>query len=279
MPDDVRVPGVLPHHALAQWIARIDRKVPVELFTTNYDTLLERALEDERVPTFDGFVGSRRPFFTNAGLTNHDAAPPKRWARVWKIHGSINWHRSKDADGSLRITREAEDNAGELIYPSAHKYDESRMQPYLAMIEHLGRVLERPEETVLLTIGYSFGDQHINRVIFDALDARERMHVISLQFDELPEHHEACERAERRHNLLVLGPRTAIIGGTRAPWRLVEPVEDQTADLLDVPFDSDAVPEGHDVGLTGTFRLGDFNWFATFLRSISTAEARRREEV
>ena len=63
-PEDSLIPARLPHHSLARWISRIDRKVPVELFTTNYDTLIERSLEDERVAVFDGFVGSRRPFFS-----------------------------------------------------------------------------------------------------------------------------------------------------------------------------------------------------------------------
>ncbi len=37
-------------------------KSPIELFTTNYDLLLEEALEDEEIPYFDGFVGSKKSF-------------------------------------------------------------------------------------------------------------------------------------------------------------------------------------------------------------------------
>jgi hypothetical protein len=271
-PDDSQVPQKLPHHALADWISRIDRKMAIEIFTTNYDTLIERALDDQRVPSFDGFVGSRRPFFSNASLIHHDTAPPQRWARLWKIHGSVNWHRALDADGSARITRETEHSGGELIYPSSHKYDESRMQPYVAMLEHLGRVLNRPGDTVLFTIGYSFGDQHINGVIFDALEARERMHVVALQYDEAPDDHALVRQALRRHNLMVLGPDTAVVGGSRGSWRLNEPADDRTADLLDIPFDSHAMPDPDDVALTGRFRLGDFAWFARFLKTITGTE-------
>src|SRR5205823_4930673 len=55
LPDEPRVPADLPHHALARWIGRAARVAPVELFTTNYDTLLERALEHEHIPFYDGF--------------------------------------------------------------------------------------------------------------------------------------------------------------------------------------------------------------------------------
>ena len=51
-----------PYHALASWIQAIARDKPVEIFTTNYDLLLEQALEDQRVPYFDGFVGSDSAF-------------------------------------------------------------------------------------------------------------------------------------------------------------------------------------------------------------------------
>lgn len=267
-PSEDRIPRETPHHSVARWLRRIDRRTPVELFTTNYDTLIERALEDERVEVFDGFVGSRRPFFSPSSLTQRDCSPPLRWSRLWKVHGSINWHRTLDDDQRLRITREHEHTGGELIYPSSHKYDDSRKQPYVAMLEHLGRVLSRAEETVMITIGYSFGDQHINGVIFDALDERKRTHVVSLQFGELPDEHELIRRARQRANLLVLGPATAVIRGSRAPWRLLEPVDDRTADLLDVPFDSDAEPARDVVGLGGKFRLGDFQWFGRFLEGV-----------
>ena len=42
---------------LAGWAARSNYHLPVELFTVNYDLLLEDALEQMRVPYFDGFVG------------------------------------------------------------------------------------------------------------------------------------------------------------------------------------------------------------------------------
>jgi hypothetical protein len=84
LPEETRIPARMPHHSLARWIGRIDRTCAVELFTTNYDTLLERALEDERVPVFDGFVGSRRPFFSAASLLHEESAPGRYWTRVWK---------------------------------------------------------------------------------------------------------------------------------------------------------------------------------------------------
>ncbi|NJL26615.1 MAG: hypothetical protein HC897_01430 [Thermoanaerobaculia bacterium] len=78
-----------PYHQLAAWIRGIKRSHPVEIFTPNYDLLIEQAPEESRVPYFDGFVGSDRTFF-DVGAMEQDDLPP-RWARLWKLHGSINW--------------------------------------------------------------------------------------------------------------------------------------------------------------------------------------------
>jgi hypothetical protein len=269
-PAEDRIPIVLPHHALARWISRLDRGSPIELFTTNYDTLLERALEDERVAVFDGFTGSRRPYFSPVSMAHPPSMPGSGWTRLWKLHGSVNWSwESFSGNTSRRIVRGDERGDGELIFPSLHKYDESRKQPYISMLDHFGRTLERSAGTVLVVVGYSFGDEHINEIIFDALDAHDRTHVIALQYEELDDDHELVSRAARRRNLLVYGPGTAVVAGELRPWALADPVDSRTAELLDIPFDSDAVPDTDAIATSGRFRLGDFNYFARFLNSIA----------
>jgi hypothetical protein len=273
-PAEDRIPDDLPHHALAQWIGRIDRAHAIEIFTTNYDTLLERSLEDERVPVFDGFVGSRAPFFSSTSLVHDDMAPGKRWARLWKIHGSTNWSWVGRGEQTQRIVRGDEHGGGELILPSYYKYDESRKQPYVAMLDRLTRVLTSRDNTVLIVVGYSFGDQHINEILFDAVDVQERLHIVALQYSDPPLDHVLIVRARRRKNILVYSPNRAVVGGVVGGWRLIEPVDERTADLLDVPFDSDAEPEAAATALTGKFRLGDFNWFGRFLTSVTGSQDR-----
>jgi SIR2-like domain len=267
LPDEALIPDKLPQHALARWIRQADRRFPVEIFTTNYDTLLERALEDERIPIFDGFTGGRMPFFLSATPTEDDE-PGRGWTRLWKIHGSVTWAWHGPPSQRPRIVRGPEHAGGELIVPSFHKYDESRRQPYSSMLDRLGRVLGDREDTLLVTFGFSFGDEHLNAVIFDALGARPRLSVVALQHSDPAPDHELVRRAERHSNLLVYGPGRAIVAGRAGEWRLQEPVDEKTAALLDIPFDSDAKPEKDDIAVTGRFRLGDFHWFARFLDTL-----------
>ena len=132
-----------PHHHLAKWIRSAPRTVSVELFTTNYDLLLEQALEDCEVPYFDGFIGARRAFFDLQSI-EQDYLPkrdqiPTRWARLWKLHGSINWRLVKNSKDRAWVIRSALKHEGDrlLIHPSHLKYEQSRRMPYLAMIDRL----------------------------------------------------------------------------------------------------------------------------------------------
>jgi hypothetical protein len=263
-PDPSNFPEKLPHEDFVRWIARMPRTHPVEVFTTNYDVLIETALEVERVPAFDGFVGCNRPFFCHDSLTRPESAPGAAWTRLWKIHGSINW-RLDAVRGRQRVVRTDPHNEGEMILPSHHKYDESRKQPYSALLDRLTRVLER-DDAILFVCGYSFSDDHINAIIFDALEAKRRPHVIALQYADPEEGSVLKDRAARFLNLMVLGPRVAHIGARRGEWRLEEI---RGAPQIAQAFRLDAAADGEQPTGTGTLLLGDFACFAEFLGALT----------
>ena len=58
----------------------------VDYFTLNYDTLIEDALSLERIPTVDGFQGGATGWWDVGQYHDSSAA-----ARVYKLHGSIDW--------------------------------------------------------------------------------------------------------------------------------------------------------------------------------------------
>ena len=74
-PDLNGIPVDFPHRKFARWLVKTSRQNPVEIFTVNYDVLIEHGLEAERIPLFDGFVGSFRPFFHPDSLRRLEAAP------------------------------------------------------------------------------------------------------------------------------------------------------------------------------------------------------------
>lgn len=212
------------YRKFARWVGSIDREVPVEVFTTNYDLLLEQALEEQSVPFFDGFSGSRYPFFDIHSVEENEL--PRYWARVWKLHGSVNW---KTVKGEVcRVSKDVTGSA-ELIYPSKLKYDQSRKMPFLAMSDRLTNFLLQPQ-AVLFVCGYSFSDEHINDTIINALKVNQTANVIALMFGAMKKTDpagelnfpEAVKRAEERPNLSVWHDEEAVIGAQRREWAKFE---------------------------------------------------------
>jgi hypothetical protein len=218
-----------------------------------------------RLPVFDGFVGCYQPFFHPDSLRRTEAAPGSNWARLWKMHGSVTWRRIEQ-DARPRVIRGEPNTGGEMILPSFEKYDESRQQPYSAFTDRLGRFLEQ-DDALLVVAGFSFGDEHINNLIFGALENRPRTHVYALQFDELPDESVLIKRAAQRSNLIVVGPKTGIIGSRRGQWSPAEPPS-----FMDGVFELKAEAASGvgetEQSKTGEMKIGNFACFGHFLESM-----------
>lgn len=251
--DALHVTGadLRPMWNLAAWLAGCDYHLPVELFTVNYDLVIETALEDLRVPYFDGFIGSLqarfRPELVEARPGEDDWLPPFL-VRLWKLHGSVHWTWSREPAEVVRLGTEPP-AAPAAIYPSDTKYDESRRMPFVVLQDRFRRALNHPE-TLTLVAGYSFGDDHLNELLFDAAQRRPRSETLAFCFGELPE--QVASRAERTPNLQLVGPDEAVIGGVRASWK---PVDEPLPDVWD-----------------GNLLLGDFTHLAGFLSRSSSHE-------
>jgi SIR2-like domain len=247
-----------PYHQLATWIRGIQRAHPVEVFTPNYDLLIEQALEAHKVPYFDGFVGSRQAFFDLTSMES-DALPP-RWCRLWKVHGSMNWWRTPKDEVVRRQGHSADDR--QMIYPSHLKYDQSRRMPYLAMLDRLRDFLARGP-AVLVSCGYSFSDQHLNEVILHGLRSNPTAQCFGLLHGARSSYSEAVLKAGTHPNLSLLAADGAVLGTVDRVWR----DDEQTSHVLhgvsvakkEAAQSPDSAPKNCE------FLLGDFAQFGSFL--------------
>ncbi|TYP84661.1 SIR2-like protein [Blastococcus xanthinilyticus] len=211
---EVTLPGIdTAYHAIALWAQAAKRHAPMEVFTTNYDLLLEQALEAANVPYFDGFVGSHRPSFDIHAVEEDEL--PNRWVRLWKLHGSINWATSSGGDVLRCPTTDKSDRV--LIYPSHLKYEQSRRLPYLALLDRLRGFLRRPS-SVIVSCGFSYRDEHINEVIGQALRSNPTASVQALLFGQLEQYSEALALARRTPNLSLLAEDAAVVGTQTGDW-------------------------------------------------------------
>jgi SIR2-like domain len=245
-----------PFHRVATWIGSSSRAFPVEIFTPNYDLLLEQALEHARVPYFDGFVGTVGPFFDLYAIEVDQL--PARWARLWKIHGSINWDINLDTGTVLR--REPHAGAAvRLIYPSHLKYDESRRMPYLALIDRLKAFL-RQQTAILITCGYSFRDQHLNEVLVQGAQGNASAMIFGLLFGKLDDYPAAVSLASTRSNLTLIAKDGGVIGTRSETWT---PLRDEPQE--EVAGVEWALGEG---GVNAAVTVGDFSVFGELLADV-----------
>lgn len=253
------------------WLDMTNRNYVKEIFTTNYDLLLEKAMEHNHVPYFDGFVGSYEPFFwpesIEKTISHNDLT--FNWIRLWKIHGSLNWEFRKEyTPNSSKIVRIGKVDKPEnelVIYPSKEKYNLSRKQPFIAYFDRLKHYLLQGELLFIFS-GYSFSDQHINEVIFNGLRQNPRLYSIVLCFSD-EQVDSMADNAMSYLNLCVMGPKKMIINGKMHDWKYDENVGD--ANNSDLYWDKSLE----------TFTLGDYKKMVDFLIANSGRRSSIEEVV
>lgn len=241
----LRLPPVTPeptgHHALVgKLIARDPSLGRVNLFTTNYDTLIEQALDDLGIQYFDGFSGRVRPRFDPSVYSIDMYYPGEvtegrvrrfdKFAFLYKLHGSISWRfdessselvqiqpdldrlekwRGSEEDAHVRHHRltsiDEEIGMPISILPTSNKFVQTLELPYAHLFRAFGARLAQPQ-TFLLVIGYGFRDPHINRIIDDAMTNPE---LVMLVVDPAPG--KAVKEALERYQ--AIGERAFLLEG------------------------------------------------------------------
>ncbi|WP_286475863.1 MULTISPECIES: SIR2 family protein [Empedobacter] len=246
----------------ANWIGQAERKFPIEIFTTNYDFLFELGLEHKEIPYYDGFCGSLRAFFNPESV--EDFSFLSKQTKLWKIHGSLGWHYDKDTEKIIRVSPDDDDI---LIYPSTLKYKESKKQPYESLIDRLSNFLKQ-DDAILITCGYSWGDEHINSRIISALKTNTTSHVIGLifdKYDKIDEKSNVSKIGLDNPKVSVYASRSAVIGCNYGEWgfKNIPNADDET----EMYFTIDKKVDDEWTG-KGEFILSDFGKLVAFLNSM-----------
>lgn len=145
---------------------------PLRVFTLNYDLCVEEACR-RKLGAFPqrGFEGRTWDWrqFNESSSTNP--------VLLYKLHGSIDWRR--ESDGTLEFL----DNSGSikpeqiaLIFGTTYKLQ--YVDPFLFLAYEFRRWTL--ESKLILSIGYGFGDEHINGILGQALKRDPRRIIVSV---------------------------------------------------------------------------------------------------
>lgn len=213
---------------LLSFASRMGSRDRLNIFTTNYDRIIEAGSEIAGIHLLDRFVGNITPIFRSSRLDIdlHYNPPGIRGeprylegvARFTKLHGSIDWFQCDERIRRLGIPFGAKniepfvqssglvksDITRLMIYPNAAKDRETALFPYIELFRDFASAICRPN-SVLVTYGYSFGDDHINRIIMDMLTIPSTHLVMISYADQFNRMIPLCEEHHNQVSLL-LGP-------------------------------------------------------------------------
>ncbi|MEQ1544590.1 SIR2 family protein [Methyloglobulus sp.] len=191
---------------LMSFASRTGTRDRLNIFTTNYDRLIEAGAELAGLHLLDRFLGNLMPIFRSSrlDLDMHYNPPGIRGeprylegvSRFTKLHGSIDWVQAdkdirriglpfgaKSVDPYLKSPALKNATAHQLmIYPNSAKDRETAAYPYVELFRDFAAATCRPNST-LVCYGYSFGDEHINRIIEDMLTIPST-HLVIISYDD-----------------------------------------------------------------------------------------------
>lgn len=156
-----------------------DRSLPRPwVFTTNYDHFSELAMDRLGIPYANGFSGvvERRfnPAIFRYALAEQLDVASRKWTAVdafvylCKLHGSVTWTEDDHGLFPIKEVWPPESTNQMLIYPTPAKQNSSLGSPYADLFREFQSRIVR-EQSVLITAGYAFGDEHLNNIIYQAL--------------------------------------------------------------------------------------------------------------
>ena len=156
------------------------------LFTTNYDMAFDYALDNLGVHYVNGFMGVHNRCF-RPEVYDYDLYYPgqsvigkvhraEKVLRYYKMHGSLSWIASKPSVFNTYGIEEIPLNGNFvpdkdrqiMIYPCVSKKSFTLDLPYSELFRQFSQAINQPQ-SVLICVGYSFYDEHINDIIKQAL--------------------------------------------------------------------------------------------------------------
>ncbi len=185
---------------LFSFASRSASRERLHVFTINYDRLIEYGCDIVGLRVVDRFVGGLSPIFRSSRVEVdlHYNPPGIRGEprflegviKLTKLHGSVDWRFENGKVRRYAIPFGALPGHPDLpkkpfnsvmIYPNPAKDLETLEYPYAELFRDFASSLCRPN-SVLVTYGYGFGDDHINRVIQDMLSIPST-HLVIISFD------------------------------------------------------------------------------------------------
>ena len=162
----------------------------INIFTTNYDLFNEKAMDNLGVIFCNGFSGNIHRHFNpmtfdyayaeQIGLSADKYTVIDKYVYLYKLHGSINWIEESNNRSFYKVKEVQNPQSRDqkmMIYPTPTKQSASFSSPYSDLFRGFQKKL-MVQDSILVVIGYSFSDEHVNTIIYQALATIPKFRLI-----------------------------------------------------------------------------------------------------
>jgi hypothetical protein len=207
------------------------------IFTTNYDLAIEWSAESVGIQVNTGFLGIHNRLFSpqsfDLGFRHASASGEARFGcndcYLVKLHGSLTWKKESGMDfrelssyemwpriEQVLNGREVADESP-MVFPRAAKYLQTHGYLLGELFRRFSDFLARPQ-TAIFVSGYSFGDEHLNRLLKSAL-LNPTLQIVAF-VPEFNGQTSACLQTNPALRALVelQSPRITFVGGGSEAW-------------------------------------------------------------
>lgn len=197
--------------------------VNLKVFSLNYDLCFENVVGYERIES--GFDDRREWSYHN-----FDRSGEKNFI-LYKLHGSLDWYidtkteRLKRSDGVHTNPY--------LIFGERNKLQ--AIDPFLFYTQEFRRYCFHQDLKLIVCIGYSFADEHINKIIAQAVKTNGNVKILSVIYEDKPE-----ERARIGHSIgigLTSNDRMSFEAGSAKTFLTETLSKNYLASKMDPPSD------------------------------------------
>ena len=133
----------------------------VEIFTTNYDLVLETAIKEAEINVETGRSSDGIQMRLDTACWDHPNALTDEMGRLTKLHGSVDWQRHNEdiIVGNPNFTGNHQNHL--ILYPGYK--GEPDEEPFIKFHEHLKAVVQKTRAAIF--IGFTFRDGYINSIL------------------------------------------------------------------------------------------------------------------
>ena len=161
------------------------------IFTLNYDTVVEQFFEKEGEVPWRGFSNGHW-----LDIDPDEKNDPNARINLYKLHGSVDWVRLTDMDtwevSKLDDGEKEEQEKQRLLDNIEEKHNpylifgqgtkSFSVEPFFSLIHHFNKSLNSKEKRYFFVLGYSFFDPYINNLLFNAIKGFKKLIIVNPSF-------------------------------------------------------------------------------------------------